>query len=511
MGRHRLSSGTVALSLSALSVGTHSISVAYTASDDFMGSYSPVLSQVVNKATGHGNVLTASATSTTYGQSVTLTDSLAHLAGTAPADTVTFLNGSTVLGTGTLNSAGVATLTTTSLPVGSDPVTAVYAGNSTYGASTSNAVTLTVAKIPSLSSDSAKGSGTYGAVSVPVAVTIPYNGTTPPSGLVEVNDLYGNMGTVLGASCPAASGILACTVNFPTLGVPAGANPLTVAQAADANHSGNTGSGSLAISKAVSATTLSASSAIVTAGSAVVLTAQVASAAGVPTGTVTFLNGSTVLGTAMVSSAGLATLTVADLTAGTLSTTASDGGDTNNLVSSSAPVAASIQDFSIAATGGTPSVAVAAGSVSVFTLALTPSTAGFSNAISLSAAGLPAGTTFHFSPATVTPGSAVVSTILTVQTESFVTTARNLGDFSGTLFALLGVPFCLSRKARRMLRQARLTGTIGVVLLLLAGMAGLSGCGMERIPYEAAQSYTITVSATSGILSHSTTVVLNVQ
>jgi hypothetical protein len=57
--------------------------------------------------------------------------------------TVTFYQGSTVLGTGTL-SAGTATTTTTFTTAGIYSLTAAYGGNSTYAASTSSPVSYTV-------------------------------------------------------------------------------------------------------------------------------------------------------------------------------------------------------------------------------------------------------------------------------------------------------------------------------------------------------------------------------
>ena len=87
--------------------------------------------------------LTAPGGSATYGASETLTATVASTAGT-PGGTVTFYSGSTALGTGTLNSSGVATLSTTALPAGTDTVTATYAAAGNFAASTSAPVTLTV-------------------------------------------------------------------------------------------------------------------------------------------------------------------------------------------------------------------------------------------------------------------------------------------------------------------------------------------------------------------------------
>ena len=65
-------------------------------------------------------------------------------ASSTPSGSVTFYDGTTALGTGTLNGSGVATYSTSSLGVGAHSITASYAGNSTFAASTSGAATVTV-------------------------------------------------------------------------------------------------------------------------------------------------------------------------------------------------------------------------------------------------------------------------------------------------------------------------------------------------------------------------------
>ena len=81
--------------------------------------------------------LSANVNSSTLGQPVTL---LAQVAGNGPAQptgTVTFWNGANSLGTATLNSAGVAQVSTSTLAAGSNPLTAAYAGDSLNLTSTS--------------------------------------------------------------------------------------------------------------------------------------------------------------------------------------------------------------------------------------------------------------------------------------------------------------------------------------------------------------------------------------
>jgi len=88
-------------------------------------------------------VLGTSAAMIAYGTSVTLTATVSSPNGT-PNGTVSFYSGSTLLGTGTLNGSGVATLGTTALAVGTDSVTAKYTASADYVASTSSPVTETV-------------------------------------------------------------------------------------------------------------------------------------------------------------------------------------------------------------------------------------------------------------------------------------------------------------------------------------------------------------------------------
>jgi hypothetical protein len=62
-----------------------------------------------------------------YGQTVTFTATVTAVSG-VPTGTVTFRDGVTVLGSGTLNGSGVATFATNSLAVGTHPITASYEG-----------------------------------------------------------------------------------------------------------------------------------------------------------------------------------------------------------------------------------------------------------------------------------------------------------------------------------------------------------------------------------------------
>ena len=79
-----------------------------------------------------------------YGAAVTFTATVTTTGTNPPTGTVTFFNGATSLGTGNLNGAQVATLTTSALPVGADSITAAYGGDANNAGSTSAILTETI-------------------------------------------------------------------------------------------------------------------------------------------------------------------------------------------------------------------------------------------------------------------------------------------------------------------------------------------------------------------------------
>jgi uncharacterized repeat protein (TIGR03803 family) len=90
--------------------------------------------------------LTSSPNPSTHGQAVTFTAVVNSSKGAPPnGESVSFMQGTTVLGTGTLSS-GTAVFMTSTLAVGTHSITAVYSGDSTFAASTSKPVKQVVNK-----------------------------------------------------------------------------------------------------------------------------------------------------------------------------------------------------------------------------------------------------------------------------------------------------------------------------------------------------------------------------
>jgi len=87
--------------------------------------------------------LSTSAATVYPGKSAILTASVTDAGKPVTAGTVTFLDGKTVLGTGSLSATGTAKLTTGALTAGANEITADYAGNADFDASKSSTLTVT--------------------------------------------------------------------------------------------------------------------------------------------------------------------------------------------------------------------------------------------------------------------------------------------------------------------------------------------------------------------------------
>jgi len=138
-------SGQARFTISTLAVGSHAITASYGGDATFTGSTSSALTQTVKKASTATSV-SSSANPSVSGQSVTFTATVTAKspgAGT-PTGTVTFKDGSSTLGTGTLDGSGQAMFTISTLAVGSHSITARYAGDASFNGRTSSRLTQTV-------------------------------------------------------------------------------------------------------------------------------------------------------------------------------------------------------------------------------------------------------------------------------------------------------------------------------------------------------------------------------
>ena len=138
IGSATLNSGGVAtLTRSNLNADSYPLTAVYAGDADNLGSTSTVLNQVVAETTSTGT-LASSPNPSTQGQAVTFTAKISSPT-VIPTGPLTFTSGKTVLGTVQL-SGGKATLTISSLAVGSTKVTATYYGDSNIAKSSASIV-----------------------------------------------------------------------------------------------------------------------------------------------------------------------------------------------------------------------------------------------------------------------------------------------------------------------------------------------------------------------------------
>ena len=152
LGTATLSGGKATFKTTALAAGPHTITVSYSGDGNFVTSTSGPLTQTVNQA-GTTSKVTSSANPSVFGESVTFTATVKAVApgsGT-PTGTVSFLDGSTTLGTGTL-SGGTATFSISTLAVAAHSITVVYGGDTNFLTSTSGILTQTVKQAATTSS-----------------------------------------------------------------------------------------------------------------------------------------------------------------------------------------------------------------------------------------------------------------------------------------------------------------------------------------------------------------------
>lgn len=148
MGVVPLSGATATLSTSSFTVGPHSITVIYNGDincDPAAGGMVQTVSQVISTTT-----LTSTPNPSTPGSNVVLSATVAPVApGTGtPTGTVNFFDGATPLGSATVDAAGVATMSVSSLTTGAHAITAVYNGAADFQTSTSAVVNQVVAAAP---------------------------------------------------------------------------------------------------------------------------------------------------------------------------------------------------------------------------------------------------------------------------------------------------------------------------------------------------------------------------
>ena len=322
LGTVTLVNGSASLVTSTLAVGSHSLTAAYSGGGNFLASTSAVVAHTVNPG-NTSTSLTSTPNPSNLGQTVTLSATVSAVAPAVgvPTGTVTFRDGATALATVTLVN-GRASLTVSTLTSGSHSLTAVYNGSPNFNASTSAVVTHVVnAGNSTTSLTSTPNPSTTGqtvTLTATVSAVAPATGT--PTGTVTFRD---------GATVLSTVTLVNGSASFQTAALAVGSHPLTATYNGSATFSTST---SAVVTQIVNAPAAAATSTSLTStpnpstvGQTVTLSATVTSGAGVPTGTVTFRDGATVLATVTLVN-GSASFQTAALAAGSHPLTATFNG-----------------------------------------------------------------------------------------------------------------------------------------------------------------------------------------
>jgi len=509
LGMGMLNAGTATLITSGLGAGVHSITAVYGGDASFGSGTSPILTQTVNKGASSTSV-TSSNSSSSRGANVTFTATVTSSATVTLTGTVTFLDGGTSLGTGTL-SGGTATFTTSMLGIGAHSITAAYGGDANFTSSTSAILTQTIGKAASSTSVASSNNPSIIGTAVSLTATVTSSATGTPSGTVTFQD---------GTSALGTGTVSGGTATLTTSGLTAGTHSITAVYGGDPNFGSSTSSPALmqTVNKLASSTSVVSSNGSSIFGSAVTFTATVTSpTAGTLTGTVTFQDGAATLGTGTLSG-GTATFTTSGLSGGVHSITAAYSGDANFAISTSPGLTQTVADFSFSASPATASIS--AGSTSTYAITITPA-GGFNQTISFQCGGAPMLVTCT-APASVssTGGSYAPFNVTVVMAATSLAPPGATVPFPGsgsrvTLEWLLALVACgiLSGVATpRRSRGWQVSGFAMFVLLVCAG-CGASGSGSNPAPKPGATpgTYTLTLTGTSGQLSHATMVTLTVK
>ena len=466
--------------------------------------------------------------SAVYGQAVTIVakivDTQSGHTTTIPTGSVTFIDasGSTIsqLSSVTIDASGNATLTGVVLNgLGIHTITASYAGVANTFLASNGTGTMAVNQASVTVGGPAQPVSLLSGQAGSVAITVKgaFSTLSAPSGVVNYSLLNSSNTSVSSgtAALTAGSGGSAATISIPGTLAP-GSYTISVNYAGDTNYQSAALAVSLSVGKLASALSLvsSANPTIVT--SAVTFTATITSSSGTPTGTVSFSDGTALLGTGTLSQ-GRASYTTASFAAGSHSIAAAYSGDSNFTASISSAVVQLVQDFSLgtpsSGTTNAPSTTVPPGGTATYTLSFGPSTGTvFPAPVTLSLSGLPPGATATLSPQTLPAGSSLSSVTLTIQVPQQTSELHRDLRLAAPALALLLLPF-----AGRMRRTGKTLQRLSFVLLLLIAGAGatvgLTGCGAKASGFfgQAEKTYNVLITATSGSLSHSTSVTLIVQ
>jgi hypothetical protein len=463
--------GAASFAISTLTAGSHSISASYQG-DQNNGPSSASIAQTVN-LTPTVTAVSATPDPGIAGKGVILTATVTVASGSGKiTGTVTFTDGAASLGTANIGAGGTASLNKTLAP-GPHAIVATYGGDANDNGSASAPLALPI----NLASTS-------------VALTSSASPATVLSTVTFTAVVTGNGGAPTGTVTFAVDGAAVKTATLDTAGkasfsdssMTVGSHAVTASYSGDINDNGSVSTALTQAMHAIATTTSLGTGATAGPAPQTVLIATVVGTSGpIATGTVTFTNGTTVIGTATLDSTGVGTL-LPDLAPSSYNLVANYSGDSLHSSSSSSAVKVSGIPVGFGITVNPATITMASSQNSVITVTV-ESNNGFADTIGFGCGTLPAGVTCHFANGSVPLKAGASQTVqLTIDTNSPLgggSTARNSGPaesrFSlaglflpaGLLFGWVGWRF---RKRNGILFAA-------ILALFLSGTLMATGCG----------------------------------
>ncbi len=481
--------------------GGTSFPVSSNAADKSQQGTDGIILKLITQPSTSTTALTITPTTATPTTSIGFTATVTgNTAGATPTGTITLSNGATTLGTITL-AAGTGTFSST-LAAGTYSVIATYSGDGTYNASATTAQTVTVLNTPSVVLTATPTSVTTG-TAVALSAKVSSSAGTP-TGTVIFFD-----GTSMLGSAPVTGG----TATYSATSLAAGTHTLTAQYQGDTNFSPLTSNAQTvtvtAPVVAVADTLVVTSSALSAAAKAPVTftaTFTYTGTTATPSGSVTFLDGTTSLGTGTISG-NSATLTTSALAVGPHNISAAYAGDTNFGKSSSAAITETITQPSLILSANPSSLTILHGSTGSLVITAT-SAGGYTGSAALSCGNLPQYVSCSFSPATLnlTASGGPMTSTLTIKTAqqsaALVAPSRFSQSFGETLafvFWLPGSVFALFKLRKKGLNLLSKTVLLTIMAVLSLGtLASLIGCGgSQTFGTAAIGTDTITVNVTA--------------
>lgn len=316
---------------SKLAMGTYQVTYTYSANGNFGDATDNSTKLIVGLASANPSLTSSLGNSAPYGTVITLTTIVTSSIG-SPTGSVKFMDGATALGPAVNLSGGAAVLQTSTLAAGLHFITAIYSGDTTFAASTSNIVPQNVVALtPVFVTISPSQIIPVGTASVAVGGKINAGTTFIPSGTVAI--------TINGSITPAtiqSDGTFSATVDTHALGFDSYAVIYSFAASGNFNAASDS-STRITVAAGNTSTQLSSSGTTADYGTSIAFTATVSNP-NTATGSVTFYDNGNPLGSPVTVTAGKVVWETASLSVGTHSMTAVYTSDSPNYIGSTSAV-----------------------------------------------------------------------------------------------------------------------------------------------------------------------------